>query len=56
MQIEGELVASSAVESEFKVGERVFHDKFGYGAGNDSCGCLQATYSIGAPNIFAIEC
>jgi DNA helicase-2/ATP-dependent DNA helicase PcrA len=29
--IEGELVASSAAKSSYSVGERVFHDKFGYG-------------------------
>ncbi|MGE3711017.1 MAG: AAA family ATPase, partial [Hyphomicrobiaceae bacterium] len=29
--IEGELVASSTSSSQFNVGERVFHEKFGYG-------------------------
>ncbi|WP_026606091.1 ATP-dependent helicase [Methylocapsa acidiphila] len=32
MQIEGELVASSGASSSFRVGARVFHMKFGYGA------------------------
>ena len=32
LQIEGELVASSTAQgSDFKVGDRVFHEKFGYG-------------------------
>ena len=30
--IEGQLVASSEVKSVYKPGERVFHDKFGYGS------------------------
>ncbi|MEO1205839.1 MAG: UvrD-helicase domain-containing protein [Pseudomonadota bacterium] len=29
--IEGELVASSTSQSDFEIGERVFHQKFGYG-------------------------
>jgi DNA helicase-2/ATP-dependent DNA helicase PcrA len=29
--IEGQLVAASSAESEYSVGERVFHQKFGYG-------------------------
>ena len=33
MTIEGELVASSTAQtSGYQVGERVFHQKFGYGA------------------------
>jgi DNA helicase-2/ATP-dependent DNA helicase PcrA len=32
LTIEGELVAkSTGTQSEFSVGDRVFHDKFGYG-------------------------
>jgi len=31
LQIEGELVASSSGTSAFAIGDRVFHDKFGYG-------------------------
>ena len=31
LQIEGELVASSTAASDYKTGERVFHEKFGYG-------------------------
>ena len=30
--IEGQVVASSRTVSEFKTGDRVFHEKFGYGA------------------------
>ena len=29
--IEGELVAASTIETDFKTGERIFHQKFGYG-------------------------
>ncbi|MEQ8824946.1 MAG: UvrD-helicase domain-containing protein [Filomicrobium sp.] len=29
--IEGELVAASTIETDFKEGERIFHQKFGYG-------------------------
>ena len=32
MTLEGELVASSASVSSYALGERVFHEKFGYGA------------------------
>ncbi|MEM1370887.1 MAG: UvrD-helicase domain-containing protein [Pseudomonadota bacterium] len=32
MTIEGELVASSTAATEFELGERVFHQKFGYGS------------------------
>ena len=31
MTIDGELVASSAGASRYALGERVFHEKFGYG-------------------------
>ena len=31
MTLEGELVASSAGVSGYALGERVFHEKFGYG-------------------------
>jgi DNA helicase-2/ATP-dependent DNA helicase PcrA len=30
--IEGELVTSSIIETDFKLGERIFHQKFGYGS------------------------
>jgi len=37
MTIEGELVAKSVTEvgSDFAIGERIFHMKFGYGAISD---------------------
>ena len=31
VRIEGELVAKSTTTSEFSTGDRVFHQKFGYG-------------------------